>query len=183
MNSKTKILTFFLPTLAISALIPLAVNAQTKLNNQSKVFINGIGAVKVGMTVSQATRAAGTRLVQNGVDTSGGSCFYVKPEGSLNDVAFMVTKGRISRIDVFKNSRVATVKGARVGDTEARIKSLYPGQIQITRHKYTNGHYLIFVPKDQADKNFRLVFETDGDRVTQFRSGKMPEVQWVEGCA
>jgi hypothetical protein len=95
----------------------------------------------------------------------------------------MVTKGRISRIDVFKNSRVATVKGARVGDTEARIKSLYPGQIQVTRHKYTNGHYLIFVPKDQADKNFRLVFETDGDRVTQFRSGKMPEVQWVEGCA
>jgi len=181
MHTKAKVLAFLLPAVVISSVIPIAANAQTKLNNQAKVFINGIGSVRVGMTVAQASRAAGTRLVSMG--DSGSSCFYVKPEGSPNDVAFMVTQGRISRIDVFRNGRVATVKGARVGDTEARIKSLYPGQIRVTGHKYTNGRYLTFVPKDRADKNFRLIFETDGDRVTQFRSGRLPEVEWVEGCS
>jgi hypothetical protein len=28
------------------------------------------------------------------------------------------------------------------------------------------GHYLVFLPKDQADKNFRVAFETDGQQVT-----------------
>jgi hypothetical protein len=27
------------------------------------------------------------------------------------------------------------------------------------------------------------VFETDGQRVTNYRVGRKPEVQWVEGCS
>jgi hypothetical protein len=29
---------------------------------------------------------------------------------------------------------------------------------------------------------FRIVFETDGQRVTRFRAGRLPAVQYVEGC-
>ncbi|WP_267871531.1 hypothetical protein [Nostoc sp. CHAB 5715] len=39
------------------------------------------------------------------------------------------------------------------------------------------------IPKDRANQNYRVVFETDGKRVTQFRSGKLPEVEFVEGCS
>ncbi|HAJ60211.1 MAG TPA: hypothetical protein DCP31_13915 [Cyanobacteria bacterium UBA8543] len=82
------------------------------------------------------------------------------------------------------NSRVSTVRGARIGDTESKIKSLYPGQIRVTRHHYqSNGHYLIFTPKDRSEANYRIIFETDGNRVTNFRAGKLPEVEWVEGCS
>lgn len=81
-------------------------------------------------------------------------------------------------------SRVTSLSGAKIGDTEARIKSLYPGQIEVTPHKYlSNGHYLTFVPKNSQDQANRLIFETDGSRVTAFRSGKLPEVSWVEGCS
>jgi hypothetical protein len=45
------------------------------------------------------------------------------------------------------------------------------------------GNYLTFIPQDRPDRNYRLVFETDGDRVTNFRSGQVPEVEAIEGCS
>lgn len=181
MNSKTKLLSLGIVTLALSSLSVGIVIAQTRLTNQSKLFINGIGTVQVGMTVSQASKAAGTKLVG---DSSNKSCYYVKPKNQPKNVSFMVTEGRISRVDVRQNTQITTLKGAKIGDTEAQIKSLYPGQIKVTPHKYAQGgHYLTFIPKSSADQNYRVVFETDGKRVTEFRSGKLPEVEFVEGCS
>ncbi|WP_138497448.1 hypothetical protein [Nostoc sp. PA-18-2419] len=181
MNSKAKLLTLATLTLALSSITVGAVIAQTKLTNKSKLSINGIGSVQVGMTASQARKAAGTQLVG---DSPNNSCYYLKPESEPKNLRFMLTKGRISRVDVWKNSQITTLKGAKIGDTEARIESLYPGQIQVTPHKYVQGgHYLTFVPKEQSDQKYRVVFETDGKRVTQFRSGKLPEVEYVEGCS
>ncbi|MCW5314134.1 hypothetical protein GTQ43_10055 [Nostoc sp. KVJ3] len=182
MNTKAKLLTLASLTLAVSSLTVSTVVAKTKLTNQAKLFINGIGTVRVGMTVSQAVKAAGIQLVG---DTPNNSCYYVKPRNEPKNLLFMVTKGRISRVDVVRhNSQITTLKGAKIGDTEAQIKSLYPGQIKVTPHKYVQGgHYLTFIPKDRANQNYRVVFETDGKRVTQFRSGKLPEVEFVEGCS
>lgn len=182
MNIKAKFLTFFIGSLTLSSLAILSVNAQTKLTDQSKLYINGLGPVRVGMSVAQASQAAGTQLVSLG-EKPNSSCYYVGRPGELQKLGFMVTGNKISRIDIFRESRMTTLKGAKVGDTEAKIKSLYPGQIRVTKHKYTDGNYLTFVPKDYADRNYRVVFETDGQRVIQFRSGKLPEVEWVEGCS
>ena len=184
MNRKVKFLNFFIATLAVSTLTISSVLSQTKLTNQSKVYINGIGAVRVGMTIAEASKAAGTKLIrQSGYETNP-SCFYVKPQGEPKDIGFMVTNKRISRVDVWNNKSITTLSGAKIGDTESRIKSLYPRQIQVTPHEYVQaGHYLTFVPKDASDKNYRVVFETDGKKVTRFRSGKLSEVEYVEGCS
>ena len=184
MNRKVKFLNFFIATLAVSTLTISSVLSQTKLTNQSKVYINGIGAVRVGMTIAEASKAAGTKLIRESGYETNLSCFYVKPQGEPKDIGFMVTNGRISRVDVWNNKSITTLSGAKIGDTESRIKSLYPGQIQVTPHKYVEGgHDLIFIPKDAVDKNYRVLFETDGKRVTRFRSGKLPEVEFVEGCS
>ncbi|MCC5666396.1 hypothetical protein LC653_21370 [Nostoc sp. CHAB 5784] len=181
MNSKAKLLTFGIVTLALSSLTVGTVIAQTKLTNQSKLFINGVGQVRVGMTVSQAAKAATTKLIGDALNNN---CYYVKPEWEPKNLGFMVTEGRISRVDVWRDGKITTLKGAKIGDTETRIKFLYPGQIKVTPHKYVQGgHYLTLIPKDRADQNYRVVFETDGKRVTQFRSGKLPEVEFVEGCS
>ena len=34
-----------------------------------------------------------------------------------------------------------------------------------------------------SDRNYRIVFETDGKRVLRFRAGKLPEVEYIEGCS
>lgn len=184
MHSNNKFLTFLIGTPIVLSLTIGTVLAQARLTNQSKVFINGIGSIRVGMTVAQASQAAGTRLVREG-GYQGDSCYYVKPQCNPKGVAFMVTNGRISRLDVHNNRYITTLKGAKIGDSESRIKSLYLGQIKVTPHEYTSpqGHYLTFMPKDRSDRNYRLVFETDGKRVTQFRAGKLPEVEYVEGCS
>jgi hypothetical protein len=93
----------------------------------------------------------------------------------------MIEGSEIVRIDV-DSGNVTTSLGARVGDTEERIKQLYAGRVTPGPHKYSTGHYLTVTPADAADSAFRLVFETDGKTVTRYRAGKRPQVEYVEGC-
>lgn len=158
------------------------------LTASSAVAINGIGPVREGMTVADAAEAAGVELVAvAGADPTNTVCTYVRPapgSGLENDLAFMVSEGTIARVDV-TGSRVATVSGIKVGSTEAEVLSTYPDQIAVTAHKYTGptGHYLTFVPQDPVDGGYRVVFETDGQVVTEYRAGRLPEVEYVEGCS
>ena len=161
-------------------------SGQAKLTERSKLALDGIGPIRIGMTVDEASRAAGVKLVFVASGPDGVSCSQFKPEGELKDIAFMVTKGRIARVEI-RDKRITTIRGARIGDTLDRIISLYPGQIQIIKAPLTsrpegNSKHLTFVPKDAADKNYRIIFETTFDRVREFRSGKLPEVEFLEGC-
>lgn len=186
MNKKLILLTSILSSVFVSVVALSATTSPAKLTNQSKLAINGIAGVRVGMTVAEASKASGTKLVFSGGAPVNSSCDYVRPQGVPKGISFMVTNGRIARVDVYENKSITTLSGAKIGDTEARIKALYPGQIKVTPHKYTGymgGHYLTFVPKDKSDLGYRVVFETDGKRVVNFRAGKLPEVEYVEGCS
>jgi hypothetical protein len=186
LNSSTKFITLLIGTVVIFSVWVTSVNAQSQLTENSKLALNGIGPIRVGMTVDEASRAAGVRLVfvMNGPDAY--SCSYFKPQTEPKEINFMVTKGRIARIDIH-NKRITTIRGASIGDDEDRIISLYPGQIQITKNPLAarpeaKSKYLTFVPKDAADKNYRIIFVTAKNRVISFRSGKIPEVEYIEGC-
>lgn len=195
MKHRAKLLTLLISTVVVFALTLLSTNARPQLSEHSLVTIDGIGPVRVGMTIAQAEASARVRLVEKGGRAGMGGCYYVQPQPEIKGLGFMVISDRSderiernndARVDVFKGSRLTTVSGARIGDTEARIKSLYPGKIKVTLHAYTGDggrHYLTFVPQDSLDRNYRLVFETYRDRVTQFRAGRLPEVEYIEGCA
>jgi hypothetical protein len=92
----------------------------------------------------------------------------------------MVEGGRIARFDV-DSGRVRTAAGAGIGDTEDQVRRLYSGHVSITPQKYTAGHYLTVTP-DAADSSYAIVFETSGGKVTRFRAGRRPQVEYVEGC-
>lgn len=140
------------------------------------VSFDRVGKVQIGMTVQQASQEFGKRLVQVGENLEG--CFYVKPEGGDAGISFMVIGERIARIDVTSNN-ISSDQGIRVGDTEEKVKSIYRGSLEIENHSYDEaGHYLKI-----KSGNFGMVFETDGKKVTSFRSGRFPEVEYVEGCA
>ncbi len=197
MHQRVKFLVLLVATVLTLLFIAKPIFAQPQLTEQSEVFINGIGPIRVGMTVAEAETSAKVKLIEKGGRAGTGGCYFLRPQSGPQNLAFMVisdrednrivrNQDRIARVDVYKGSRTTTLSGAKVGDTEAKIKSLYPNRIQVTPHKYTaqqGGHYLTFMPKDVVDRDFRLVFETLQGRVTQFRSGKLPEVEFVEGCA
>jgi hypothetical protein len=85
------------------------------------------------------------------------------------------------RVEV-RRGATATSAGARIGDSQDKIKALYPGQVSVS-HKYTTGdHYLTVVPPSSADATYRIIFETDGKRVVNYRAGLKPQVEYVEGC-
>jgi hypothetical protein len=177
-----KFFVLFFSTVLVCLLATTAI-AASGLTDQSKVAINGIGGIRIGMTVAEASRSANVQLVREEGD-SNDSCFYVNPKNSPTGIGFMVTEGQIARVDIWENRRITTLSGAKIGDRETRIKALYPGKIRVTPHQYVEGgHYLTFEPSDPADQTYRVVFETDGQRVTRYRSGKLPEVEFVEGCA
>lgn len=178
MNKSTRLL-IAATSLLLSNLVIEA--SLAKLSSRSNLLLRGIGDVPIGLTVAETARAAGINLVN---ESPKGSCYYVKPSKNFQDIDFMVVDGRVARVDVDRDSKVTTLRGAKIGDSEGRIKSLYRGQIEVTRHEYvTGGHYLTFIPKDKVDRNYRVVFETDGKRVTRMRSGKLPEVLYIEGCS
>lgn len=139
----------------------------------------GIGPVRVGMSVAEVHA-----VVEGGVKKPAElqECDYITPQRESGRLNFMVRDGRVARVDI-TDSAFATAAGARMGDSEERIMQLYPGQVAVSPHKYVDGHYLIVAPKAPTDSAYRLVFETDGKRVTRFRAGRMPEVTWVEGCS
>ena len=141
----------------------------------------GIGPLKAGMTFAEADAAlGGALLVPVGVDTTG--CDYLVWDRGPYGVHVMFDEHRVARVDV-DTAGIATAAGARIGDDEARIKRLYPGQVTVTPHKYEDGHYLTVTPPAPADRRFRIIFETSGGRVTRYRAGMMPSVEYVEGCS
>ena len=111
----------------------------------------------------------------------GDACHYTVPAGAPAGLRFMAESGRVVRVDV-DSAGPATDRGARVGMTEAEIARLYPEGLRTMPHKYVDGgHYLVFTPPG-ADSAFRVVFETDGRRVTSYRAGIEPAVEYVERC-
>jgi hypothetical protein len=146
---------------------------------RTKVEFDGIGPVKVGMTVTQASRIIGHRLVP-GVQ---GRCSSFKPQNDTDNISFVVVGNHIARVDIEEGSRVKTLKGAGIGNTEAQIKSLYPGQIKVTPSKNGyNGHLLTLIPNESHERDYRIVFETDGDSVIRYSVGKLPEIKFVGSC-
>src|SRR5215831_5569867 len=146
-----------------------------------KVYLNGVGPVKVGMSPREVSAASAVPLIGDAQRNT--ACYYIHPKEWPKGVHFMIINGRIARIDI-NSSEITTLSGARVGHTEDQVKSIYPGQIKVQRHTYEEqGHYLTFVPNDPRYSQYRIVFETDGKVVTRYRAGKLPEVEWVEGCS
>jgi hypothetical protein len=142
---------------------------------------HGIGPLRAGMTFAAGDSAVGgALLVPVGVDTTG--CDYLVWDGGPPGVHVMFDAHHIARVDI-DTASIATAAGARIGDDEARIKRLYPGQVTVTPHKYVDGHYLTVTPSAPADKQYRIVFETVGGRVARYRAGIMPSVEYVEGCS
>jgi len=145
----------------------------------SVVTEHGLGPLRAGMTIAEATTALGGALaVPTEYDTT--LCDYAVWRGAPRGVRVMVDQGRIARVEV-DSANVATAAGARVGDSEERIQSLYPGRVSVTPHKYEDGHYLTV--NGVGDSGVAIVFETSKGRVTRYRAGRRPAVEYVEGCS
>ena len=141
---------------------------------------DGLGQIQIGMTLDEA---ANMGLLNERPDIKQ-ACDFVFPAvgaGIPFGVNVMVVKGKVARIDV-DTGTVTTEDGAKIGDSEDKIKSIYGDELKVSPHKYIEGGHYLTVLGDSASAGKAMVFETDGKQVTMFRAGRIPEVEWVEGC-
>jgi hypothetical protein len=142
---------------------------------------DGLGPVQVGMTLAEAVNMG----LLNENPNMKKECDFVFPAvgaGIPDNIGVMIVRGKVVRIDVDTGS-VTTEDGAKIGDTEDKIRSIYDGDVQIEPHKYIPGGHYMIVMGDSASAGKAIVFETNGKVVTNFRAGRLPEVKWVEGCS
>jgi len=94
----------------------------------------------------------------------------------------MMEDGRFVRYDVGTDKETAP-GGGKVGMSVEELQKLYGGALKASPHKYTQGgQYLSMDAGDVAPT--RLVFEVDAaGKVTSWRVGLSPQVEYVEGCS
>jgi tetratricopeptide (TPR) repeat protein len=154
-------------------------HAQAVLTEESRLRTNGIGPVSVGMTINQAEQASKYKFKET---LRSGKCIQYELQEGPKGLWFLANQGQIATVLV-GNKQVATLRGVRIGDPEARVKELYRGQLQFAKD-HPGSHHLIFIPKDAADRNYRLIFTINSQgKVGGYRAGRLPEVMWQEGCS
>jgi hypothetical protein len=159
---------------------PASAPAPAVVSPPTQMFVTeyGIGPIRTGMTVAQAAKAVGGGFGPPPGGSSG--CGYAVLTKAPEGVAIMIQNGKVVRVEV-RSGPIPTSLGARIGNSETRIKSLYAGRVVSTPHKYVpDGHYLTVTPTDNSAN--RIVFETDGQQVTEYRAGQLPAVEYVERC-
>ncbi len=148
----------------------------------SQASFLGYGDMMLGSTVDEARAAWGGEL--NGAPMEGTTCHYLWPKWISRpaDFAFMMEDGRFVRYDVGTDKETAP-GGGKVGMSVEELQKLYGGALKASPHKYTQGgQYLSMDAGDVAPT--RLVFEVDAaGKVTSWRVGLSPQVEYVEGCS
>ena len=137
------------------------------------------------MGVEEAAAAAGFELSGEVDPQVSETCYHVTPpadEEAYAGVSFMVVDDVISRVEIGGDSVVTTRSGAGIGISEASLQSMFPGQLESTETTAGGGTGLQFVPHDEEDAEYRVVFLIEDDVVTGYRAGILPAVGYVESC-
>jgi hypothetical protein len=166
-------------TVFITLLLVFAATASAAAEDW-RVTTAGYGPVKIGMSVAEASAALGVKLVSDGpVDNP--ECHYLRPEPAVEGLWFMISNDRVVRVEV-NAPGITTRSGLGVGDAESRVKDTLGAAVEVTPHKYVapDGSYLTVW---SANHKAAVRFETLQGKVTSFYAGRVPEVEYVEGCS
>lgn len=148
------------------------------LNEFSTISTVGLDEVTFGMTVVQAETAANTRMIACAPVSE---CYRVTPFEAPEGISFVVTAGTIERVDIV-GGPITTRSGVGIGTTQERIVELFGDRIE-TQVNDDSSVDLIFVPQDDGDDQFRVIFTIRDGVVDTYRSGRVPMVLDLDPCA
>lgn len=141
--------------------------------------IDGLGPVQVGMTADQAKQAA-----RVAVTTQTAPPCTILSSLSLPGAQFTISGQDGPRIDMIRvtDPRVATLSGIRVGSTEADVMRAYGDRVRARTGPFQNRQ-LVYTAADPALADLELIFESDGEKVTSMRTGRVATLEMKEPCS
>ena len=151
------------------------------LTQTGDAHINGYGHLHFGMNADEMKKAWGGEL--NGKPGAGVICYYLAPNWvkAPGDFGLMMESDKFVRYDVGTDKETAP-GGGKLGMGIAEIRKLYAGHVTETPHKYIKGG--IYLRVESSDESGGVVlFETDATgKVTTWRVGQVPQIDYVERC-
>lgn len=153
--------------------------------DDDQASFTGYGEMKFGIAAAAMEKAWGGELKTLGKE-SNDTCYFMTPAWVKTpaEFNFMIGDGTFARFGT-ESARFLAPGGGKVGMRKAEIAALYAGSIEEQPHKYGDGQYLRI--KDAGGGKGVLIFETDGKgdaaKVTEWRVGVPPQVDYVEGCS
>lgn len=157
----------------LTAPTPSSVLLTTAFTNSSKVTTVGIDEVFFGMTADAAAEAASTEW--NELPTSSGTCYRVTPASGPDGVTLWVVDGHVERIDI-EHPDLRTPSQLGLGNTSAELQSQLGERLTI-EPTGDGGQTATFTPTDPGDREFRIIFELEDDKVVRYRSGRIGVIE------
>jgi len=164
------------------AVTPEATATTAPADATAQASFTGYGDMKLGSTVEEAKLAWGGELKGN-APVEGSTCYYLSPKwvDKPSDFGFMMEEGKFVRYEI-RTDKEAAPGGGKVGMTADALQALYNNTLQSAPHKYVEGGKTLSVAASGVAPS-KLVFETDAaGKVTSWRVGLTPQVDYVEGC-
>jgi hypothetical protein len=167
-----------------------ATAAPPKLDT-AKLGPDGLGPVKIGMTLPQA-RAATSSKVR--VTRRDGACAVLEQVGRDDGVHFLMTDDVIRTATVSSTRSVnfanQTTKGLRLVASVERVRQLYGKPFFVAPGADGGGRTLLYRPKPKKAPQRRYAFSVAplgggiiGQYVNEMTVGELPEVRFPEACS
>ena len=162
-------------------------------NKDRTLSFDGLGPVRVGMTVPEAETALGATLTAPRPDDGRGEdCWYTQRADLVDEtITYMIAYGKIVRINVDnaaprKNEkaapRVVSERGIHIGSSVADVMSAYGSALIVSPNPNGNDtdRFMLVLSEDGRHG---LLFDIWDEKVDSFRNGTADAVQMPEGCS
>lgn len=144
----------------------------------SPVDLTSVGGVELGQGPGEVTAAAGVP-----VPAAGSSCYQTGFQGDPYSPQLTFRDGSLVVVQIFTPG-LATLSGISIGSTSADIVAAYGDRV--TPQPSPDGdparQLYVFLPSDEDDQIYRLVFDLTDDVVTSVRFGAAEIVATQPGC-
>lgn len=145
------------------------------LDRDARITTSGLGQVHIGMTFAGVQAANGGKPAKKDDSVGDGSC---STADLGKDVYGLFTDDVLASIAV-RTSRYRTRTGVHVGQSASTVYAKYR-HVARSRHAYVPGGSYLKVTTGRR----RIVFDVDASKqITFITAGRIPEVDYVEGCA
>ncbi|WP_303637036.1 hypothetical protein [Stenotrophomonas tuberculopleuritidis] len=155
----------------------------------SPARLDGFGGVALGAGIAEVRSGFGAPLQGLGTDASGkplpaddsnDGCYFLRPQDA-EDPRLMIEGRKLVRYDV-RSPAIVAPGGGRVGMTLGELQVLYPERGDVGPDKYDDkAQHLRVRPAQEGAAIVDFTLGADG-KVSTWRVGRTPQVDYAEGC-
>ncbi|WP_286070199.1 hypothetical protein [Stenotrophomonas sp. 57] len=175
------------PTAAADA--DLASRSPADPRTDSPARLDGYAGATLGAGIAEVRSGFGTPLQGLGTDAAGkplpaddsnDGCYFLRPQDA-EDPRLMIEARKLVRYDV-RSAAITAPGGGKVGMTLGELQVLYPERADVGPDKYDDkAQHLRVRPAQEGAAVIDFALGADG-RVSAWRVGKTPQVDYAEGC-